>query len=90
MHGAGLRIGIMDKELARHVARETLGGWKSLTDLVPLLKQNCSADEYEIYKKAIGKISGDISTEILGTVFKAYPDLEKEMESNRQKYGAVF
>jgi len=80
----------MDKELARHVVRETFRGWKFLTDLVPLLKQHCDPDEYAVYKKAIGTISGDISLELLGAIFKAYPDLEKEMEANKQKYGAVF
>jgi hypothetical protein len=80
----------MDKDIARHVLRVTFHSWGLITDLIPLLKQHCTPEEYESFKKAIGAISGDFSTEMLKTVFNAFPELEKEVDDKIKKYGKLI
>ena len=77
----------MEIHLARHIVRVTFRSWGLITDLIPLLKRHCEPDEYEVFKKAIGTLSGDFSTELLKKVFAAHPELEKEVDEKLKKYG---
>ena len=77
----------MDKDLARHVIATSFHGLSLLQGILPMLKQHCSADEYDAYVKAIASITGHVTMELLNLVFSQFPDLEKEVEAKVKKYG---
>ncbi|ACL03905.1 hypothetical protein Dalk_2212 [Desulfatibacillum aliphaticivorans] len=79
----------MDKEIAHHVAYEAFKASSRLGPLIPLLKENCDQEEYEMLAKKIASITGDIGIEILRYVFSIYPDIENEFDRQIQKNGKL-
>lgn len=43
----------MDINLARHIARCIFLSSRQLSELIPILKDNCNPDEYQAYTKGI-------------------------------------
>lgn len=80
----------MDKQIAHHVAYEAFKASSGLANLIPLLKENCDQEEYEMLAKKIASISGDIGIEILRYVFSIYPDIENEIDKKIRKYGMLI
>lgn len=80
----------MEKDLAEFILKTAFRSSADLNDLIPLLKQHCSDDEYRIYFDAISRASGEIAVKILNPIFKQYPDIEKEFERKIEEFGRVF
>jgi hypothetical protein len=57
-----------------------------ITDLLPLLKEHCTADEYSAYRSAITDLAGVIVTEVINPAFAGQPGLEQEIEASVNKY----
>jgi hypothetical protein len=77
----------VDKDLARHVLMVALRSSGSLTGLLPLLKQHCRPDEYDLYKMAIARSAAEINIEILRKIFDEHPDLKAEIDGQIKKFG---
>ncbi|MBI5874303.1 MAG: hypothetical protein HZB81_00365 [Deltaproteobacteria bacterium] len=43
---------------------------------VVLVKNTCDSEEFEIYRKAIGKIMGTMLVDIMNPIYKQYPDIK--------------
>ena len=80
----------MEKDVARHVVRMAFRSAAHLEHLLPLLKDHCSGDEYKVFAMAVAKAIGGINTELTNRVFSAYPELEREIEDNVNKYGRIL
>lgn len=80
----------MNKEIAHHVAYEVFKISSRFNNLIPLLKDTCDDDEYELLSKKIAAISGDIGIELLGYVFTKYPDIEDEIDEKIKKYSMLI
>jgi hypothetical protein len=57
-----------------------------LTSLIPVLKENCSEDEYRYYGKILAKISASISLNIINDVFSKFPELKEEVDEQITKF----
>lgn len=76
----------MNIDVARHVIRALFRSGRELEELIPLLKENCEADEYQVYVKAIATAIASIHLEIGNRVTASHPGLEQEIESTIDKY----
>ncbi len=48
---------------------------------IATVKDNCPQEEFEAYRKAAGKVMGDMLFEVMNPIYKAPPDLKpKEMK----------
>lgn len=80
----------MDRELAKIVAITAFRSSADINNLIPLLKEHCSADEYRLFGLAIAASSAEISQQILYKIFSMHPDLESEFDNKIKKYGRPF
>lgn len=80
----------MDREIARHVARVAFRASADLGDLVPLIKEHCSQDEYQKLGRAITSASAGIGLDVLNLVFADFPDLKREFDENVKTYGRIL
>ena len=76
----------MDIDLSRHVIRIAFRSGRELEGLLSLLKEHCSADEYQTYAKAIATAIASIHVEIVNRITSSQPELENEIESVIAKY----
>jgi len=77
----------LDIDVARHIVRTAFRSGRELEGLLGLLKTHCSADEYQIFAKAIATAIASIHTEIVNRVTALHPSLEEEIESDISKHG---
>ena len=80
----------MDRQLAKHVVVTGFRWMSEVTDLLPLLKLHCTADQYSAYRDAITEIAGVIATEFLNPAFAVQPGLEQEVEASVNKYSIIL
>jgi len=80
----------MEKDLARHVVRAGFASMGKLTNLLELLKEHCSPEEYQTYLKAVATVSAHISEQIVSRATANFPDLEAEIEAKIKKYGLII
>lgn len=76
----------MDRELAKHVVVTGFRSMSEVTDLLQLLKEHCTADEYSAYRSAITGLAGAIVTQVINPAFAGQPGLEQEVEASINKY----
>lgn len=80
----------MDKVIARQVLRAAFHSGRELEGLLRLLKERCSAREYESYARAIGRAIDGIGAEVINKVLEAHPDLTEEIEANLKNSGRAM
>jgi len=80
----------MKIELAKHVALTAFRSSANLNDLLPLLREHCSGDEYQTYLSAIAKISGDIAIHLLGKIDQEHPEIQREIDKRIEEYGVLI
>ena len=71
----------MDRETARTLAVAAIKGSSLLTSVLPALKEKCAPAEYAELRAAVSTVAADISINVLRRVFRAYPDLEGELDA---------
>lgn len=76
----------MNIDLARHVVRAAFRSSRELSNLLPLLKENLSAGEYQHYAKAIAAAIAATQLEVVNAVTSSHPELEAEIEAQMSKY----
>lgn len=77
----------MHIELARTVARAAFRSSRELGALVPMLKQQLSADEFDIYSKAIATTIASIQIDIVNKLTAEHSGLEAEIEAAIKRDG---
>lgn len=65
----------MDFEVAEKIGVLMLQINSKLNDSVAYVRDNCSQEEFEAYRRSIGKIMGTILIEIENPIFKQHPSL---------------
>jgi hypothetical protein len=66
----------MKKEIARHVSSLMLECGAKLDSSVELVVANGSEEEAMRYRRAVGKIMGEMLTEIMNPIYAEHPDLK--------------
>lgn len=66
---------INDPKVAKQISELMLEYGKKLDHSVKLVLENCSKQELFDYRRAVGKIMGDILTEIMNPLYANHPDL---------------
>lgn len=79
----------MDRDTARALATAAIKSSSTLTSLLPLLRKNCSATEYDELRKSISTIAGDISIDVLNRAFELHPDLKDEIDAMIRRDGSL-
>jgi hypothetical protein len=66
---------IHDKEIARHISEMVLECNDRLDDSLSLVQDRCGQEEVHAYRRAIGKVLGEIYLEIMTPIYQEHPDL---------------
>jgi hypothetical protein len=69
---------VMKKDVAIHVSNLMLEYGKKLDDSVALVMQHGTEAEALQYRKAIGKIMGEMLLEIMNPIYEQHPDLKPD------------
>jgi len=77
----------MDRDTSKVVAVAALRSAAELSNLLPLLQRDCSADEYTVWRDRIADASAKITTSVLSPIFQEHPDLETEIDAHYAKFG---
>ncbi|MBN8981659.1 MAG: hypothetical protein J0I29_10370 [Rhizobiales bacterium] len=77
----------MNKDLARQMIRVNFRCSRELQELMMLLKEQLSADEYKIHAKNIATAIAGIGDALTNTAISSFPELESEIETSLSKYG---
>jgi hypothetical protein len=77
----------MNKEVARFLANTAFRSSANLADLVSFMKEHCSVEEQKIYGIAIATAMTSIQMEVLGKLYKEFPEIEEEFQRQTEKYG---
>jgi hypothetical protein len=68
----------MNNEVAKKLntqLREVMG---SLEDSLWFVKENCTEEEYQAYKRAIGRVMGSIVIEIFNPLYVLHPEIDPD------------
>jgi hypothetical protein len=77
----------MDANVARHLIRVAFRSTAELQNALSLLKEQCAADEYKEYAKAIASAVYAVNTELLDRVVASHPQLRSEIDRDMTKFG---
>ncbi|GHT98807.1 hypothetical protein FACS1894154_04730 [Betaproteobacteria bacterium] len=80
----------MDVNLARHVGRTAFRASADLGNLIPLLKEHCSSEEYMKLAPAIASAVTAIGLDVLNPLFNNFAGLKDEFDENVRTYGRVL
>lgn len=77
----------MDVKLAREVVRTAFRSSGELQALLPVLKQQCGAEEYKSYAFGIAAAIDAIGEALTNKALAAHPELSAEIEANLRERG---
>jgi hypothetical protein len=77
----------MDRDVARHVLRVSFRASRELGNLVPLLKEELPAAEYEPLAKGIASAVAEVGFAVMEQVFALHPELRTEVDRQIDQYG---
>jgi hypothetical protein len=80
----------MDKNIAREVVRAAFRSGSELENLLGLLKERCSAEDYKIYAQQVARAIDGINAALLNKVVAQFPELEAEIEANIARTGQAM
>ncbi len=67
---------IEQKDVAKEVSNLMLEVGARLDASTALVKERCSAVEFEAYRRAVGKIMGEMLLEVMNPLYQKHPDLK--------------
>ena len=67
---------IENKEIAKEIGKLMLEYGARLDASVALVRDHCTDDELRQYRKAVGKIMGEMLLEIMNPLYARHPDLK--------------
>lgn len=68
----------MKKEVATEIVDLMVEFGDRLNQSVALVKDNCSEDELDSYRRAVGKIMGGMLLDVMNPIFDEHPDLKPD------------
>ncbi|MBS0359810.1 MAG: hypothetical protein JSR98_00410 [Proteobacteria bacterium] len=80
----------MDRDLARIILHATHGSERGLAELVPVLREHCSEDDYKRMSRAIAGVMHDLESTIRQPIYLEHPELEQEIEDRVKRFGRIF
>ncbi|MEA2954019.1 MAG: hypothetical protein QOJ96_3539 [Alphaproteobacteria bacterium] len=80
----------MEDTIARHVIRAVFRSETELENLIPLLKDQCTPEEYKTYARAIAAAIDGINTNVLKKVLASHPALPGAIDADIAKYGRLL
>ena len=66
----------MDKTIAKKINELMLNHSKELDDSVRLVMENCSQEEFEVYRDAVSEIMTTMLLDVMNPIYKSHPDLK--------------
>jgi hypothetical protein len=79
----------MDEELAWEMVRVSFRTASELQGLLGLLKENCSAEEYQVYARRIAQAIDAVNDALLNAAISAHPELATRIEADLAKFGHI-
>jgi hypothetical protein len=79
----------MTQDPAWHIIRTAFRCSAELQELLRLLKESGSADDYEKYRLSIAAAIDAINVQLTAKVLAAHPGLEKRIESELNQFGRL-
>ena len=76
----------MEKDLARHIIRSVFRAERELEELLPILKPNLNAQDYEKYARGVAAAIDGINVNLLRRALSDRPELRDEIEQSLEKY----
>jgi hypothetical protein len=70
----------MNIDVARHMVRQSFRVARELQDVLALLKESCSADEYRQHATDIAGAIDAVSMALLNRAIKVHPELKREID----------
>jgi hypothetical protein len=67
---------IRDEVIAKEISLLMLEYGSRIDQSVSLVKENCSLEEFEAYRKAAGRVMGEMLIGIMDPIYKEHPDLK--------------
>lgn len=67
---------IKDKVVAKKVSDILLQCGKELDASVLLVKENCTEEELNVYRKAIGKVMGELLIQVMNPLYRSHPEIK--------------
>jgi hypothetical protein len=84
------RESAMKPELARHVAHVAFRASANLNELLHLIRDHGTEEEYKKFLVAISQVSGDIAFKILKRIYDEHPEIESEIDERVSTYGVLI
>jgi hypothetical protein len=78
---------VMDVELARDMIRTAFRSGSELQDLLKVLKNRCSAEEYSDYSRGIAAAMDAIGVALINKALAAHPQLSAEVDASLASHG---
>ncbi len=66
----------MNKHIAEKISCLMVEYGAKLDDSVRLVMDNCSNEDFETYRHAVGEIMGTMLTDIMNPIYREHPDLK--------------
>jgi hypothetical protein len=79
----------MDDKLAWHMVRVSFRVAGELQELLGLLKEKCSAEEYQAYAGRIAQAIDSVNDALLNTALASHLELAARIEADLEKYGRL-
>ena len=79
----------MDSELAWDLIRLSFRVAGELQELLPRLKEQCSAEEYKGHARAIAGAIHGVNTALIDRALAAHPELEDRIEAELAEFGRI-
>lgn len=76
----------MDIDVARHVLRVSFKASRELGNLMPFLKEELPAAEYEPLAKGIASAVAEVGFAVMDRVFALHPELRDEVDRQIDRY----
>jgi hypothetical protein len=67
---------INDRALAERISHLFLDVGKRLDESVALVQTACSASEFQLYRRAVAEIMGDMLLGVMNPLYAQHPDLK--------------
>lgn len=67
---------IIKSEVAKVISDLMIDCGGKLDESVSMVRDNCSPEEFRMYRTAIGKVMGEILLEVLNPLYKLHPDIK--------------
>lgn len=80
----------MNKDVAREIIRASYRSGSELERLIPLLKKQCTADEFKHLVRQVAMAIDHINTALIDDVIERFPELEAEIEANIARTGRAM